>query len=69
MLLHALQVMHIMVTFEMFKWYTLLYTGKSRHLLDGPRILIFKANILALLVYFTKYGILMCIEYVVIMWL
>ena len=43
--------------------------GKSQCLLDGPRILTFNANILALSVNFTKYGKLVCIEYVALMWL
>ena len=48
---------------------TITVLGKSHYLLDGPRILTFKANILALSVYYTKYRTIMCIEYVVLMWL
>ena len=63
MLLHALQVMHIMVTYEMFNGTNSYIIMKSRYLLDGPRMLTFKAKILAMLVNLNKYGTLMCIYF------
>ena len=61
MFLHGQELCNIRVTFVMFKQYELIT------LLDGPRILTFKANTLASAIYFTKTGTLVGTVYVVSM--
>ena len=65
--MHALQVMHLKCLNDTNSYF--IRELRYMYLLDGPRILTFKVNILALLVFFTKYGTLMCIFYAVLMWL
>ena len=68
MLLHALKVLHIMVTFEMFKWYKLLHY-KEKSAIYWMALVYWLLKLWLFVVIFTKHGTLMRIEYVVLMWL